>query len=218
MELTNRFSIAVEGPIGVGKSPLAKALAERLNATVVLEEPDANAFLEDFYLDTARWALPTQIGFFLARHRTLCKLAEHGWGDRTITDFLFAKHEIYARATLSGRELALYEELTHALALPAPTPDLVIVLQASTDVLFARVMDRRRASERGIARAYLEALNEAYTRFFFHYTESSLLVVNTNDIDPVADSATMDALLSRIAEHTGGTLYYSPVGGSGDAG
>jgi deoxyadenosine/deoxycytidine kinase len=218
VELTDRFSIAVEGPIGVGKAPLAKALAERLGATAVIEEPDANAFLEDFYLDTERWALATQIGFFLARHRTLYKLAAHGWGDRTVTDFLFAKHEIYARATLAGRELALYEELTNALALPAPTPDLVIVLQASTDVLCDRVLARRRPSERGITRSYLEALNEAYTRFFFHYSESSVLVVNTNEIDPVADSATMDALLSRITEHPGGTLYYSPVGGPGDAG
>lgn len=219
MELTDRFCIAVEGPIGVGKSPLAKALAERLNAQVVLEQPEANAFLEDFYQDAERWALPTQIGFFLTRHRMLSDREARGWGERTVTDFVFAKHEIYAQATLTGREIALYEQLTHALALPAPPADLVVVLQASTDVLYDRVLARRRPSERGITRAYLDALNQAYTHFFFHYTESALLVVNANDVEPAADSAMMDALLSRIAEHTGGTLYYSPVGGgSGDAG
>lgn len=212
--------LAIEGAIGAGKAALAKALAPRMNARLVLEEPSANPFLDDFYADRPRWALHTQLAFLLARHHALMPIAaaEEERNRTLITDFFAAKDQIFARATLDERELALYEEIATGLRMRGPTPDLVIYLQASTDLLVRHLGATRRAGEREIPRDYLDALNEAYNHFFFHFTDAPLLVVNVNEVDPVDSPGEIDAILERIGEHPGGTVFYSPARGVRDAG
>lgn len=212
--------VAIEGAIGAGKAALAKALAPRLNARLVLEEPSANPFLDDFYDDRPRWALHTQLAFLLARHQALAPIAaaEEERNRTLLTDFLVAKDQIFARATLDARELALYEEIATGLRMRGPTPDLIIYLQATTDLLMHHLDVARRIGEREIPREYLDALNDAYNHFFFHFTDAPLLVINVNEVDPVESPGELDAILERIREHPGGTVFYSPARGVRDAG
>ena len=198
----------------------ASPVATRLNARVVVEEPSANPFLDDFYADRPRWALHTQLAFLLARHQALAPIAaaEEERNRTLLTDFFVAKDQIFARATLDERELALYEEIASGLRMPGPTPDLIIYLQASTDLLVHHLTSGRRAGDREIPRDYLEALNDAYNHFFFHFTEAPLLVINVNEVDPVESPGELDAILERMREHPGGTVFYSPARGVRDAG
>ncbi len=203
--------IVVEGPIGVGKTSLVDRLAERLGARKVLEVADDNPFLASFYEDRARYAFQTQLWFLLNRFRRQQEMAQWDLFRQTlVADSLFAKDKIFAYLNLEDHELALYERIHALLTVQVPTPDLAIFLQANTDALLTRIAHRGKPYEREISRKYLEDLNAAYTHFFFHYTASPLLVINTSDMDFVNRPEDFEDLVKEIREIRGGTQYYVP--------
>jgi deoxyadenosine/deoxycytidine kinase len=205
--------IAVEGPIGVGKTSLVDLLSERLGARKLLEVAEDNPFLPNFYKDPRRYAFQTQLWFLLNRFRQQQDLLQFDLFRQTlVADYLFAKDKIFAYLTLEDYELALYEWVHALLQVRVPTPDLVIFLQASTEALLERIAIRGKAYEREIDRKYLQDLNEAYTHFFFHYTASPLLVVNTSDIDFVNRREDFEDLIKKISETRAGMHYYVPLG------
>ena len=205
--------IVVEGPIGVGKTSLAERLADRLNARTLLEVADDNPFLPQFYRDRQRCAFQTQLWFLLNRFRQQQELVQTELFRQTlVSDYLFAKDRIFAYLTLEDHELALYERVHGLLQVQVPKPDLVIFLQASTDALLQRIGLRGKPYERELERRYLEELNAAYTHFFFHYTASPLLVVNTSEIDFVNRPEDLADLVKEVCEARAGTHYYVPLG------
>ena len=205
--------IVVEGPIGVGKTSLVDLLSERLGGRKLLEVAADNPFLPNFYKDPRRYAFQTQLWFLLNRFRQQQELGQFDLFRQTlITDYLFAKDKIFAYLTLEDHELALYERVHTLLQVQVPTPDLVIFLQASTEMLLQRIAIRGKAYERELDRKYLEDLNAAYTHFFFHYTASPLLVVNTSDIDFVKRREDLEDLVKKIGETRAGMHYYVPLG------
>jgi deoxyadenosine/deoxycytidine kinase len=191
--------IAIEGPIGSGKTSLARRLAARLGADLLLEQPGENPFLARFYQDMARYALPTQLFFLFQRARQLEPLAQRDLFSRpTVADFLIDKDPLFARITLSAEELALYQRIYDALRPQAPVPDLVIYLQAQPQVLIERVRRRAAEFERGIDEAYLAVLAEGYTRFFYHYAAAPVLIVNSENLNFVERDADFDLLVTRL--------------------
>jgi deoxyguanosine kinase len=206
--------ISIEGVIGAGKTGLAKILAERTNARLILEETEANPFLPDFYKDTKRYAFPTQLFFLLSRHRQQQGLfATDLFQKKTISDYLFEKDRIFASVNLDEREFYLYEKLFSLLNKDIPKPDLVIYLQASSEVLFKRVKKSGRAFERNMDSGYLKALNEAFNHYFFHYDQTPLLVINTDQIDLLHEQRELNGLLNLLKTPFGGTKYYTSMGG-----
>jgi deoxyadenosine/deoxycytidine kinase len=204
--------IAIEGPIGAGKSLLADRLATRLDATVVLEEHD-NPFLADFYAGRPGAGLQAQLFYLLNRHRQQVALRQADlFAQTTIADYLFDKDKIFAYLNLDDNELFIYQRLYDLLARDVPSPDLVIYLQAPTDLLTRRL--RERASEPGDTPqpdpSYLRELNEAYQHFFFHYSATPLLVVETSHLDLAASDAAIDDLMRQIRTMNKGTRYYVP--------
>jgi deoxyadenosine/deoxycytidine kinase len=194
----HRYS-AVEGPIGSGKTSLARRLAARLGADLLLEQPAENPFLGRFYEDMARYALPTQLFFLFQRTRQLEPLAQPDmFGRATVADFLIDKDPLFARITLSGDELALSPRIFDALRPLAPAPDLVIYLLAQPQVLIERVRRRATAYERGIGEDYLALLAEGYARFFYHYAAAPVLIVNSENLNFVERDADFDLLVSRM--------------------
>ncbi|GAO04101.1 deoxynucleoside kinase [Anaeromyxobacter sp. PSR-1] len=205
--------IAVEGPIGVGKTTLAQVLAERLGARLVLEEAEANPFLPAFYADRKKHAFQAQVFFLLSRFQQQQVLFQQDlFSSSTVADYLFAKDRIFATLTLEPAELALYRQIHELLGPRVVRPDLVIYLQARTDVLLSRIKKRGRDFERGLDPAYVEALAKAYNDFFFHYEDTPLLVVNTSDIDVESEPEDLEALLAVIRKHRKGTQHYVPLG------
>lgn len=191
--------IAVEGPIGAGKTSLARRLAARLGADLLLEQPGENPFLARFYRDMARYALPAQLFFLFQRARQLEPLAQPDmFGRATVADFLIDKDPLFARITLGAEELALYQRIYDALRPQAPVPDLVIYLQAQPQVLIERVRRRAAEFERGIGEEYLALLAEGYARFFYAYTAAPVLIVNSENLNFVERDADFDLLLSRL--------------------
>src|SRR5213593_2690499 len=179
----NRY-VVIEGVIGVGKTSLARLLGEHLGARLVLEEVEENPFLEDFYQDRERYAFQTQMHFLFSRYQQQRSLRQMElFSDRMVADYLFQKDRIFASLNLSERELALYDKMVGWLEMDVMKPDVVVYLQAGTETLLDRISRRGRPYERDIDRGYMNALNEAYNHFFFHYVESPLLVVNTDSID-----------------------------------
>jgi deoxyadenosine/deoxycytidine kinase len=191
--------IAVEGPIGAGKTSLARRLAERLGAELLLEQPGENPFLARFYQDMARFALPTQLFFLFQRARQLEALAQPDmFGRPTVTDFLLDKDPLFARITLSSDEMALYQKIYDAIRPQAPAPDLVVYLQAQPATLYERVKRRASEYERGIGEDYLALLAEGYARFFYNYGAAPVLIVNSENLNFVARDADLELLLSRM--------------------
>jgi deoxyguanosine kinase len=204
--------IAIEGPVGAGKTALAERLAVRLDGSTVLEERE-NPFLPDFYAGRAGAALQSQLFYLLSRHRQQLAIRQADLFSRvTICDYLFDKDKIFAYLNLDDNELFIYQRLYDLLAADVPSPDLVVCLQAPTDVLVRRV--RERTPEPGLdvpepSANYLRELNDAYQHFFFHYTATPLLVVEISQFDLTSDAA-IDDLVRQIHGMHGGTQYYVP--------
>ena len=191
--------IAIEGPIGAGKTSLARRLSARLGADLLLEQPAENPFLARFYQDMARYALPTQLFFLFQRARQLEPLAQPDmFGRPTVADFLIDKDPLFARITLSGEELALYQRIYDTLRPRAPAPDLVIYLQAQPQILIERVRRRGAGYERGIGEDYLALLAEGYARFFYQYSAAPVLIVNSENLNFVDRDADFDLLVARM--------------------
>ena len=205
--------LAIEGPIGVGKTSLAERLAVRLDATAVLEETD-NPFLEDFYGGRPGAALQTQLFYLLNRHRQLMALQQANlFAQTTICDYLFDKDKIFAYLNLDDNELFIYQRLYDLLTKDVPAPDLVVYLQAPTDILVRRLRERARDPEREAPDPdadYIRELNEAYQHFFFHYSATPLLVVETSQLDLHASDDALDDLIRQIRTMNRGTRYYVP--------
>jgi deoxyguanosine kinase len=205
--------IAVEGPIGAGKTPLAERLGTRLDAALVLEETD-NPFLADFYADRPGAALQAQLFYLLNRHRQQMTLQQADlFSQITISDYLFDKDKIFAYLNLDDNELFIYQRLYDLLARDVPRPDLVIYLQAPTDVLLRRLRARRPDPEGETLQPdedYLKELNEAYHHFFFHYDATPLLVVETSEFDSDVSDQALDDLMKQVAQMGAGTRYYVP--------
>jgi len=197
--LTKLRHIAVEGPIGAGKTSLARRLAERLGAELLLEQPGENPFLARFYQDMARFALPTQLFFLFQRARQLEALAQPDmFGRATVSDFLLEKDPLFARITLSGDEMALYQKIYDAIRPRAPAPDLVVYLQAQPATLHERVRRRAAEYERGIGEDYLALLAEGYARFFYNYGAAPVLIVNSENLNFVARDSDLELLIARM--------------------
>ena len=203
--------LAVEGPIGVGKTVLAERLASRLDATTIREDAD-NPFLADFYNDRPGAALQAQLFYLLNRHRQLAGLRQADlFLQATVCDYLFDKDKIFAYLNLDDNELFIYQRLYDLLARDIPSPDLVVYLQAPSDVLIERLRRRQDEDEPEVPRPdedYIRELNEAYQHFFFHYTATPLLVVETSEFDPEHDDAALDDLVRQITSMGRGTRYY----------
>ena len=204
--------IVVEGPIGVGKTSLARRLADDLQTEILLEEPEDNPFLERFYEDPRGAALPTQLHFLMQRVRQLKELRQ---GDMfrpvRIADFLIEKDRLFAQLTLDEDELELYNQVYANMTLDAPAPDLVVYLQAPVPVLLERIARRARTYERDIDTGYLQRLSDAYATFFYHYDAAPLLIVNAADADFVNHDADYGCLLDQIRTVRGGRHYFNPL-------
>ena len=205
--------IAVEGPVATGKSTLARVLAERLGARLIEELPEENPFLRAYYQDRKKHAFQAQLFFLLSRFQQQQALFQQDLFSRsTVSEYLFARDRIFASLTLGPDELALYERVYELLGPRVVKPDLVVYLQARTDVLLGRVRRRGRDYERSIDGAWLEGLAKAYNDFFFRYEESPLLVVNVSDIDLEGNTEDVEALLAVVRKHRKGTQHYVPLG------
>ena len=204
--------LVVEGPIGAGKTSLARRLADAANGALMLEQPEENPFLPKFYKDMTRYALPTQLFFLFQRIHQLGELKQVDmFKGLTVGDFLFEKDPLFARLTLNDDELALYEQMYRHLKPQAPVPDLVIYLQADAHTLVERVRRRGIAHEQPIAEAYLIRLTERYTRFFHHYDAAPLLIVNADHFNFVDSDADFALLLAQIRGMKGKREYFNRV-------
>ncbi len=203
--------IVVEGPIGVGKTSLARRLSDSLRSDLVLEKPEENPFLPRFYEDPRSAALPTQLHFLFQRARQVQEMRQTDlFGSVRVSDFMLAKDRLFARLNLDREEYELYEMVYDKCAMDAPQPDLVVYLQAPADVLLERVAQRGNAYEQNMEYEYLARLAEAYARFFHDYDESPLLIVNAVAIDPVHNEDDYQQLFSRIKSVRRGRHYFNP--------
>jgi len=205
--------IVVEGPLGVGKTSFAMLLAEKIHGKAILEETEGNPFLSSFYKDPKKFAFQTQLFFILRRFQKQEEINQIDIFRRVvISDFLFDKDKIFARLNLDDREFILYEQIFHLLKVRILKPNLVIFLQARTDILKERIKRRNRDYEKPINMKYLDQINQAFNEFFFHYTETPLLVIDASEIDFVNVPADLDNLIVEIEKMEKGTKYYVPLG------
>ena len=205
--------IAIEGPIGVGKSSLAKILAKKYSSRLVKEEVAGNPFLERFYENPRKFAFQTQLFFLLSRYRQQRELAQGDlFESGLVCDYILAKDKIFALINLEDDEISLYESIYKLLVSTLPKPDLVIYLQARPEVLLSRVRKRGIAYERNISLDYLRTLSDAYNEYFFHYNETPLLVVNTSEIDFVESPRDLEHLVREVKSVKRGTQHYIPLG------
>lgn len=212
MESTEVKYIAIEGAIGAGKTTLAKKLKERLNSELILEEFEANPFLEKFYSDRRRFAFQTQMFFLINRYKQQEQLnQENLFTDFIVSDYIFEKDRIFAYMNLSAEELKLYESIFPLLARSLRKPDLVVYLQSGPERLMYNIKKRARKIERNLTRSYIEELSESYNHFFFRYQSTPLLIVNSTDIDFVNNEEDFDELFKQIfREDRGYTEYFKP--------
>jgi deoxyadenosine/deoxycytidine kinase len=204
--------IVIEGPIGVGKTSLARLLAKEFNARCIFEKPDENPFLPHFYQDRKKYAFQTQIFFLLNRFQQQKEIAQLDlFNQITLCDYLFAKDRIFASLNLDNHELALYEQIFQLLNVQIPSPDLVIFLQAKPEVLLHRIKSRSISYEKEIDLEYLKTLIEGYNYYFFHYDRAPLLVVDTSEIDFVNRKEDLDQLVREIKQMKKGTWYFIPM-------
>ena len=204
--------VVVEGPIGVGKTTLARKLAGAIGADTVLEQADENPFLERFYRNPRAAAFPAQLYFLFQRAKQLGELRQQDlFAPVRVADYLLDKDRLFARITLEDDEYALYEQVYARLSLDAPRPDLVVFLQAPIDTLLERIARRGIRYEKYIDAAYLQRLVDAYTRFFHQYADSPLLIVNAGEIDPVGDSRDFEELFEAIRRTRRGRHFFNPV-------
>ncbi len=204
--------VAIEGPIGVGKTTLARRLADTFNSDLILEGAEKNPFLEKFYQDPKSVALPTQLYFLFQRVKQLQELRQSDlFSPCTIADYLMDKDRLFARVTLDDDELHLYEQVHANLTLDAPNPDLVIYLQAPVEVLMSRIQNRGRDNERPISREYITQISDAYTHYFHYYDQSPLLIVNASGLDIVSNENDYNQLVQRILNTQSGKHYFNPT-------
>jgi deoxyguanosine kinase len=209
---TGRY-IAVEGPIGVGKTALARRLATEFGSRLLLEQVEENPFLRRFYEEPERYAFQTQLFFLLERYRQQCELGQLRLFEQgTVADYLFAKDAIFAALTLNADEFQLYQQIFQLLDRRLPRPELVIYLEARPEVLLRRLRKRDRDFERGITPEYLGRLTEAFRDYFHHYTETPLLVINCSDIDFVEHGGDLADLIKEIRGMRQGVQHYIPLG------
>jgi len=210
MPLAKHRHIVVEGPIGVGKTSLARRLSLRLNANLLLERPDQNPFLPRFYQDMPRHALPTQLCFLFQRITQLRELAQPDlFSGLTVSDFLFDKDPLFARLTLSSEEWHLYQQIFDTLRPQAPRPDLVVYLQARPETLYERVRRRGVDYERPITEEYLALLADSYSRFFYHYSDCPVLIVNSERLNFVKQDDDFELLLGRMEGMRGTREFFN---------
>ena len=213
MPLDKYRYIVIEGPIGVGKTSLARRLAEHIGAATLLEKPEENPFLARFYQDPVRHALPTQLFFLFQRIDEVRDLGQMDmFRTRTVADYLFDKDVLFARLNLSNDEFALYQNIYNSLAPQAPAPDLVIYLQAPPETLIERVQKRAHAYERPISDEYLRRLGQSYSDFFYHYDAAPVFVVNSEHLNLVDNDEDFALLLQRIAGMRGQREFFSKGG------
>ena len=205
--------IVVEGPLGVGKTSFAMLLAEKISGKTILEETEGNPFLADFYKDPIKFAFQTQLFFILRRFQKQEEINQIDIFKRVvISDFLLDKDRIFARFNLDDIEFSLYEQIFHLLKVRILKPNLVIFLQARTDILKERIKKRDRDYEKSINIKYLDQINQSFNEFFFHYTETPLLVIDASEIDFVNVRSDLDNLIVEIEKMERGTKYYVPLG------
>jgi len=208
--------IAIDGPIGVGKTALVERLAERLDATTLLEEWGQNPFLKGFYDGAPGAAFQMELFFLLSRYRQQQELRQRSLFSRhTIADYVFEKSKLFAYLNLEDSELLIYEKLFALLSETAPRPDLVIYLQAPTEVLIKRIRARGRPEEESLSEEYLAEVNRAYNYYFFHYNTTPLLVVNTTEVDFAHREADLEDLMRQVETMGKGTQYYVPMASRG---
>jgi deoxyguanosine kinase len=202
--------VAVDGPIGVGKTTFCRILADRIGGHLVLEEADKNPFLKDFYRDRKRYALQTQFFFLLSRYAQQKELIEYDlFKKKIVADYTFEKDFLFAQSNLTEDELSLYKQVAELLKKNLPKPDLVVFLTASVEVLTARIKKRNITYERNFDAEYLTSVVEAYNHYFFHYNRTPLLVIKTDQLDFVENSNHLDEIFTQIAEMRQGTRYFT---------
>ena len=211
MKLPDKYRhIVVEGPIGVGKTTLARAIAEACGAALMLEDPDANPFLPKFYENAERYALPAQLFFLFQRIDQVAALNQSDLFNRaTVADFMLEKDVLFAQLNLKDEELKLYEQVYEHLKPQSPAPDLVVYLQAAPDTLIERVQRRGIAYEKNISDAYLAELAESYTRFFYQYTAAPLLIVNSDRLNFLESQNDLALLMERIEAMRGPREFFN---------
>ena len=204
--------ICIEGVIGAGKTSLTRKLGEQLNAQIIYERPDENPFLQDFYQDPQRFAFQTQMFFLLSRYRQQLESFQQPslFHEYTVSDYLFAKDRIFAHLNLEDRELLLYDKVAKLLEREIPRPDLVVYLQSTPERLMDNIKKRGRTYEKNMSEDYIRALNEAYNKFFFHYNDTALLVINCTLIDFVNNEDDFKELARQIMRPHSGLEFYSP--------
>ena len=210
--MRNLYYLAVEGPIGVGKTSLVKLLGKKLGAKMVLEEYENNPFLEDFYNDPERFAFQTQLFFLMNRYRQQQDLRQVDiFHNLLITDYMFVKDRLFASLNLDDKELSLYDTVANLLERNVLKPDMVIYLQADTQTLMHNISKRGRDFETNMSFEYLDALGQVYAEYFFKYQETPLIIINTNNIDFVHNNADLEEVIKYIREPVSGTKFFNPI-------
>ena len=210
--MKNLYYIAIEGPIGVGKTSLANLMSKELSARLVREEFDENPFLPDFYKDPERFAFQTQLFFLLQRYRQQQELRQVDMFQKLlVTDYMFVKDRLFASLNLGEKEMQLYDTVANLLERNIIKPDLVIYLQADTDTLMKNIALRGREMETDITYEYIDALSQVYTEYFFRYQDTPLVIINTNNIDFVHNEDDLKEVIKYIRQPVSGTKFYNPV-------